>query len=193
LSRPSGEANEAERALLARIAEGDERALEDLYQRFQPRIMAFANQRLNDLAAASDTLNEVMLEIWKSASRFEGRSSVATWILSITRYRIIDRLRKRGDRVFEDIEESSPADTTANAEDVMAGVGDALSVRTCVERLPPAQREVIHLAFFQELSYSEIARVMDCPEGTVKTRVYHAKRSLKVCLAAGLAGSPAHA
>ncbi|MBW2245464.1 MAG: RNA polymerase sigma factor, partial [Deltaproteobacteria bacterium] len=106
---------------------------------------------------------------------------------------IIDRLRKRGDRVFEDIEESSPADTTANAEDVMAGVGDALSVRTCVERLPPAQREVIHLAFFQELSYSEIARVMDCPEGTVKTRVYHAKRSLKVCLAAGLAGSPAHA
>ncbi|MBW2396846.1 MAG: sigma-70 family RNA polymerase sigma factor [Deltaproteobacteria bacterium] len=193
MSRPSGEANEAERALLARIAEGDERALEDLYQRFQPRIMAFANQRLNDLAAASDTLNEVMLEIWKSASRFEGRSSVATWILSITRYRIIDRLRKRGDRVFEDIEESSPADTTANAEDVMAGVGDALSVRTCVERLPPAQREVIHLAFFQELSYSEIARVMDCPEGTVKTRVYHAKRSLKVCLAAGLAGSPAHA
>ncbi|MBW2241659.1 MAG: sigma-70 family RNA polymerase sigma factor, partial [Deltaproteobacteria bacterium] len=125
MSRPSGEANEAERALLARIAEGDERALEDLYQRFQPRIMAFANQRLNDLAAASDTLNEVMLEIWKSASRFEGRSSVATWILSITRYRIIDRLRKRGDRVFEDIEESSPADTTANAEDVMAGVGDA--------------------------------------------------------------------
>ncbi|MCP5058586.1 MAG: sigma-70 family RNA polymerase sigma factor [bacterium] len=193
MSRPSGEANEAERALLARIAEGDERALEDLYRRYQPRILAFANQRLNDLAAASDTLNEVMLEIWKSASRFEGRSSVATWILSITRFRVIDRLRQRGDRVFEDIEESSPTDAAANAEDVMAGAGDALSVRACIDELPVAQREAIHMAFFQELSYTEIAQVMECPEGTVKTRVYHAKRALKLCLGRGAEGSPGHA
>ncbi|MCP3984962.1 MAG: sigma-70 family RNA polymerase sigma factor [bacterium] len=193
MSRPEGEANQAERALLARIAEGDERALEDLYRRFEPRILAFANQRLNDLAAASDTLNEVMLEIWKSASRFEGRSSVATWILSITRHRIIDRLRKRGGRVFEDIEESNAVDTAESAEGVMAGVADAQNVRVCIEELPPTQREVIHLAFFQELSYVEIARVMDCPEGTVKTRVYHAKRALKTCLAGIFGGSPAHA
>ena len=188
-----GDAAEIERALLARIAERDEHALEELYRRFEPRILAFAQQRLNDLAAASDTLNEVMLEIWKSASRFEGRSSVATWILSITRFRIIDRLRQRGGRVFEDIEESSLPDTSESAEAALANAADAQTVRACIQELPPAQRDAIHLAFFEDLSYAEIARVMDCPEGTVKTRVYHAKRALRACLASGLVEGPAHA
>lgn len=193
MTSPSGDAVEIERALLARIGERDEHALEELYRRFEPRIMAFAQQRLNDSAAASDTLNEVMLEIWKSASRFEGRSSVATWILSITRFRIIDRLRQRGGRVFEDIEESSLSDTSESAEAALASASDAQTVRTCIQQLPPKQRDAIHLAFFEDLSYAEIARVMDCPEGTVKTRVYHAKRALKACLAAGPLEGLAHA
>jgi RNA polymerase sigma-70 factor (ECF subfamily) len=183
-SARSAREGDVERALIERIADGDERALEDLYRRFEPRVLGFARQRLNDPAAASDILNEVMLEIWKSAPRFEGRSSVATWVLSITRHRVIDRLRQRGNRVFEDLDEAGPADTAASAEDALAGAGDASAVRDCIERLPDAQREAVHLAFFEDLAYGEIARIMDCPEGTVKTRVYHAKRSLKDCLAA---------
>ena len=193
MTRPPREGADVERALLLRIGEGDERALEDLYRRFEPRILAFAYQRLNDSAAASDTLNEVMLEIWNSASRFEGRSSVATWILSITRFRVIDRLRKRGGRVFEELEDATSEDPAESAEDALAGAGDAQWVRRCVEQLPPAQRDAIHLAFFEDLSYADIAKVMDCPEGTVKTRVYHAKRALKSCLAEAASEMPSHA
>lgn len=175
-------AEEIERTLLHRIAEGDEGALEDLYHRYQPRILAFAHQRLNDPHAASDTLNEVMLEVWKSAARFEGRSTVASWILSIARHRIIDRHRARGNRSFDPLENESLIDSRPSPEDALVMASDASVVRSCVERLPDLQREAIHLAFFEGLSYAEIARVMSCPEGTVKTRVYHAKQNLKTDL-----------
>ena len=172
-----------ERALVQRIAERDEKALEELYRRYEPRVLAFAQQRLNDMATAFDTLNEVMLEVWKSAERFEGRSSVATWILSITRHRVIDRLRQRGDRVFEEMDDAATDERAVDAEGALAGAADARQVRHCIEELPSAQRDAVHLAFFEDLSYADIARVMECPEGTVKTRVYHAKRALKDCLA----------
>jgi len=187
-SAPSRREADLERALISRIGKGDERALEEFYGRFERRILAFAQQRLNDPASASDILNEVMLEIWKSASRYEGRSSVATWVLSITRHRLIDRLRQQGGRVFEDIDEVSLMADVPSAEEALAGAADASAVRACIEQLPAAQREAIHLAFFEDRSYAEIAQIMDCPEGTVKTRVYHAKRILKGCLAGEAAG-----
>ena len=181
-SRSSSTADE-EQDLVARIAARDESALEELYRRFEPRIMAFAYRRLNDPGAAADTLNEVMLEVWKSAERFEGRSSVATWILSITRHRVIDRLRARGGRIFEEIDEGEEDTRAVDAEAAMAGAADAGAVRDCIEELPDAQREAVHLAFFEDMAYADIAQVMECPEGTVKTRVYHAKKALKDCLA----------
>jgi len=173
-----------ERDLLAQVGAGDEAALNQLYRRFEPRILAFAQQRLNDHAAACDILNEVMLEVWRSAKRFEGRSSVATWIFSITRYRLIDLLRRRGRQAADQIDEDLPAEGLVDAEQALAGAADAQQLRFCLERLPERQRDTLHLAFFEDLSYPEIARVMDCPEGTVKTRVYHAKQALKRCLTA---------
>jgi len=65
---------------------------------------------------------------------------------------------------------------------VIAGAQDAERLRHCLDRLPEGQREVMHLAFFEDLSYREIASLIDSPEGTVKSRVYHAKEALKRCL-----------
>ncbi len=172
---------ESDEALLERITERDEEALHELYRRFAPRLGGFLRSRLNDPVAIDDVINVVMLEVWKSASRFEGRSSAASWILSIARHRAIDQMRKSGGHDHDEIDESIEA-PDAGAEMLLDAAADAARVRECIEELPRAQREAVHLAFFEELAYGEIARVMDCPPGTVKTRVFHAKRALKRCL-----------
>ena len=128
----------------------------------------------------------------KTGSSMPPMIRVSSWVLGIARHKILDQFRKRGDRSFEDVDERLASCTPASAADALAGVQDAGAVHECMGRLPAAQREAVHLAFFQDLAYPEIARVMDCPEGTVKTRVFHAKRALKQCLEL-LRGGGAHA
>lgn len=171
-------------ALLARMAAGDdaEAALERLYRLMQPRLYAFALRRLGDPFEAEDIVNDVLLEVWRSAARFQGRSQARSWILGIAHHKIVDVLRRRG-RLHAQTE-TEIADEEADMDAALAGAQDAESLRQCLERLPDAQRTVVHLAFFEDLSYSEIARIVDIPVGTIKTRMFHAKRALKACLAA---------
>jgi RNA polymerase sigma-70 factor (ECF subfamily) len=74
-------------------------------------------------------------------------------------------------------------DNQVNMEQVLAGADDADMIQNCMKKLSGTHREVIHLAFFEDMHYQEIAQVSDCPEGTIKTRVFHAKQALKKCLA----------
>lgn len=168
--------------LLQRIATGDQRAIEDLYRVYHGRIYAFALKRLNDPADAADVLNDVMLEVWRSASRFEGRSKPLTWILGIAHHKTIDKLRKRYKVIHEELDPQTPDPDTITALDALAGVENAKQLRECVDELSDAHRMVVHLAFFEDLSYGEIAGIAGCPEGTVKTRMFHAKKLLKQCL-----------
>ncbi len=170
--------------LLAEVAAGNEDALLELYRAFEGRIFGFAQSRLNDPAVASDLVNEVMVEVWKKAATFEGRSAAASWILGITRYKIMDELRRRGRRQFDELDESAPDETQVNVSDALAAAGDAQHVQECMRGLSEAQREAVHLAFYEDLSYAEISEIAGCPEGTVKTRVYHAKKALMQCLQA---------
>jgi RNA polymerase sigma-70 factor (ECF subfamily) len=174
--------------LLAQIADGDEAALEQLYRRFAPRIAGFLRKRMNDEAAIDDVLNTVMLEVWKSAGRYEGRSSAAGFILSIARHRGIDQVRRGGGREFEEVSEIMEDEMVINAQAVLEAAVDTRRLQACLEQLGATQREAVHLAFFEDLPYDEIAEVMSCPTGTVKTRVYHAKRALKKCLGQAEAG-----
>lgn len=168
--------------LLQRITGGDERAVEELYRAYHERIYAFAMKRLNNSADAADVLNDVMLEVWRSAFRFEGRSRPLTWILGIANYKIIDKLRKRYKVIHEEIDPQIPDPDNIPALDAIVGVEDARQLRDCLDELSDSHRMVVHLAFFEDLSYGEIARIADCPEGTVKTRMFHAKKLLKQCL-----------
>lgn len=166
-------------ALLVGVAGGSEDALADLYQRVESPIYAFAFARLDDSQQAAGVLNEVMLEVWRRASSFEGRSRPLTWILGIAHYKIVDTLRRRErwkpgpppDEGTPDVTTPSPYAQARRRERRMA-------LRRGLARLSDGHRQVIHLAFFEDLSYSEIARVLDIPEGTVKTRVFHAKKIL---------------
>ncbi len=173
--------------LLQQIAKGQQKALETFYQLYEPRVYRYALSRLNDSFEAADTLNEVMMEVWKYAERFEGRSKVSTWLLGITHHKVYDRLRKRKKTNLEDdiddFTNQLTDDNSIHMEQVIAGADDADMIKSCMNKLSSPQREVIHLAFYEDMHYQEIAKISDCPEGTVKTRVFHAKQSLKKCIA----------
>ncbi len=177
-------------AWLDAIAAGDEAAMRRFYETYAGAVYAFALRRLDEPAEAADLLHDVMLEVWRKAAGYQGRSRVRTWLLGIAHHRILDRLRALGRaRRREDPEADAAAhpDERGNTLAAVAGAGDARQVRRCLDGLPAIHRQVMHLAFYQELSYPEIAAVLGCPSGTVKTRMMHARRAMKRCLeAAGL-------
>jgi len=177
------------REMLAAIAGGSEAALAEFYRVHHARIYSFIVKRVQNGADAADILNEVMLEVWRGAGGFQGRSQVLTWVLGIAHHKIVDCLRRRSPHVALDDElAGNIADESDGAPETLAQRQDAALLRYCVDKLSDNHRTVVHLAFFQDLSYPEIAEILSCPEGTVKTRMFHAKQLLKRCLAqAGLA------
>lgn len=178
------DADEEARRLLARIATGDERALEQFYRAHHGAVYQFALRLVKNAADAAELVNEAMLEVWRAAARFRGESRVRTWLLGIVNYRAIDLMRRRKPQseeltCVEDVVDEGSCDI----HEALAGAETAQHVRTCVERLPDRQRQVVHLTFFEQLAYPEVAQVLAVPTGTVKTRIMHAKQRLLHCLA----------
>jgi RNA polymerase sigma-70 factor (ECF subfamily) len=168
--------------LLRRIAAGSEQALSDFYQAFHSSVYAFALKLLKDPVDSAEILNEVMMEVWRCAIRFEGRSKARTWVMGITHHKIVDQLRKRGRYKTEEIDPNIPDEDSSMVIDAIVGAENAKFIRRCMEKLSDAHHQVVHLTFFEDLSYPEIAQILNCPLGTVKTRMFHAKQLLKKCL-----------
>jgi RNA polymerase sigma-70 factor (ECF subfamily) len=168
--------------LLKQVASGDQNAMSEFYDRFHSAVYHFALKRMREPSDAAEVLNLVMLEVWKTAGRFEGRSKVRTWLLGITNHKIIDALRKIGRHEGEELTDVHEDESQHEAIDLVALSEHAGFIQRCMEALSDAHRQVVHLAFFEDLVYTEIADIMECPEGTVKTRMYHAKTALKKCL-----------
>ncbi len=169
--------------LLDRIAQGERSALERLYRDHHGHIHAFILQRIPDPLEAAEILNDVMLTLWQQAHRFAGRSRGMTWILGIAHHKCLDARRRhaRGPQQTA-LAENDPGEDDATACQALAALDDAALLRYCLERLSEAHRMVIHLAFYHDLGYSDIAAIEGCPEGTVKSRMLYAKRALKRCL-----------
>jgi len=170
------------RALMSAIAAGDQEALAGLYRLYEKRIFRFITSRLNDPFEAGDILHEVFLEVWRAAGRFEGRSKVRTWLFGIAYRKTMDRFRRMS-RVTLTDEVPEVEDDSAPALDVVAAGQEAGHLRHCIDTLSPAHRLAIELAFFEDMPYREIAATAGIPEGTVKTRIHHAKNLLRRCLA----------
>jgi len=173
---------EEDQVLLDRIKAKDEQAMSEFYDKFKSVIYCFALKKMREPADAAEVLNQVMHEVWKTAERFEGRSKLQTWVLGITNHKIIDSLRKIGRHEGDEIPESLEDESQDAAIDLVALGENAQFIQNCMKNLSDSHREVVHLAFFEDLIYSEIAEIIERPEGTVKTRMYHAKVSLKKCL-----------
>jgi RNA polymerase sigma-70 factor, ECF subfamily len=177
------------RRWLAEIAQGREQALEQFYRHYHAPVFHFAQRLVNNAADAAEIVNETMLEVWRAAARYAGESRVRTWLFGIVNHRAIDLLRRRRRNVTDEIEDLIDESPGCSITDVIGGAQDAGHVRSCVEQLPERQKAVVHLAFFEELSYPEVAQALNVPVGTIKTRVMHAKLRLQQCLAGRFAES----
>ncbi|MEI9903768.1 MAG: sigma-70 family RNA polymerase sigma factor [Asticcacaulis sp.] len=171
--------------LIGRVVTGDLRAFETLYKAYHSRLSHFLIRLLRRPVVVEEVVNDTMLVVWNRADTYNGQSKVSTWIFAIAYRRALKAMR-RMDEPMEDVfadrrqsEEAGPEQQFGQRQ-----VGRALT--GAMESLSQDHRAVVHLAYFQELGYREIAEIMDCPVDTVKTRMYHARRNLRSHLAGQL-------
>ena len=164
-------------ALLDQLAAGDNAALGEVYDRYAGLVNGLALRILRNNEEAEEVIQEVFVQIWRQAARFDrARGTAEAWICTITRTRALDRLRRRTSRREE-------------SDDLIPGLGEtprtveALAVRKALDGLSTAERTVLELAFYEGLTQSEIALRLGQPLGTVKTRIRTAMIRLRDVLA----------
>lgn len=171
------------RSALARIARGDEGALEELHSLYAPAVFAFVSARLGDRGAAEEAAVDVWLGCWRSAAAFRGDSRVLTWLLGITKRQVYVRMRRaRPVECALDDGTEQLADETGDALEVLLAQAGLDEIVAALDALEPALAETVRLAWLHELPYAEIAQVTDVPVGTVKSRVSRARALLQKTL-----------
>ena len=170
--------NPRELALLDGIRQGDRSAFEALYRLYYPRLTNFLMRMVRRPQLVEEVLNDTMMVVWQRPDSFHGGSKLSTWILAIAYRKALKGLKKQDDPIEDEdgggriSEEESPEENSANLRrrQLLAKAMDELS---------PAHRAVVDLTYYHELDYNEIAGILDCPVGTVKTRMFHARRQLQ--------------
>jgi len=168
---------QADLARMAKVAAGDRLVMKSVFEEFSGPLNSFVRNWLANPHDASDVVSEVMIEVWKNASRYEGRSALKSWIFSIARNKSVDQNRK-GSRISYTDQVPDSADLSRDAVEHLAASQDAKVIKRALELLSPPHRRAIHLAFFEDMTYAQIADIEDCPVGTIKTRILHAKKRL---------------
>jgi RNA polymerase sigma-70 factor (ECF subfamily) len=158
-----------EREILRRIAGGDEAALETLYRSYHPRLIRFLGRFSGNAAIVEEAINDTMFVVWQSAERFRGDSSPSTWILGIAYRKVLQALRREKPKEL-------PLELNGSNPDIVHDIAAA------VRRLPVNHAAVVVLTYEFGYSYREISQILDCPENTVKTRMFNARRKLKSML-----------
>lgn len=171
--------------LLARIAERDEGAFRELYRAFSRKLYAYVLRQLSNEAQAEEIVSDTLYEVWKAPERFRGDSQFSTWLIGIARNKVLMAWRgRKPDAVHDDLDDV--AETMASEEpgafDLLAQQQRSAGVRRCMDKLSSEHRECIHLVFYEGMSVNDVAKTQQCPEGTVKTRLFHARQKLKNCL-----------
>ena len=165
-------------ALVRAIAQGDAQALDKLYARHGPGLLAYLTGRLGERQLAEEVLQDVMLAVWKGAGRFRGESKVRTWLLSIARYRAINAQRRR--RLPQvTLDETIPVQGENEPQQVLEQSTKQEYLNRAMAHLPAEQRETLELIFYHGLSGPEAASIQGISVGTVKSRLHRAKKALR--------------
>ena len=178
-----------EQELLKRAKAGDVAAFEELVEGYQKKLFSLAYRIVGNPEDAADMVQEALIRIFRSIAKFKEQSSFSTWIYRITTNVCLDELRKRknkkefsldqeihgedGDMKRQIRSDEMLTDNIAEQEELRDIVNNAINI------LPEYQRIVISLRDIQGLTYSEISQVLNCPEGTVKSRINRARNALK--------------
>ncbi|QNK79898.1 ECF RNA polymerase sigma factor SigK [Nakamurella sp. PAMC28650] len=172
-------------SLLQRVSGGDQPAFAALYERFSPRVFGLANRILRDPSQAEEVAQEIFLEIWQRASRFDRTRGTATsWIMTITHGRSVDRVRHSQASRARDLKstvENFDREVDTVAESVVQH-SDASEVRGCLETLTPLQRESITLAYFGGHTQREVGEMLGTALPTIKTRMRDGLIRLRDCM-----------
>lgn len=172
-------------ALIDRVAHGDIPAFESLFRRYRPRLRRFLARFSRRPQVIDEILNDTMFVIWRKAGTFNARSKASTWILGIAMRRSLkavedlDRAQRLAAFDVDDIE--APTQSGPEAQAVRGELRARLA--RAVETLSADHRAVVELTYFEGRSCAEVAAIVGCPVGTVKTRMMHARRRLKAQLA----------
>jgi RNA polymerase sigma-70 factor (ECF subfamily) len=180
---PASPLGEEDAILVQQVREGREEALQQLYRRYAPLVFHLACRSL-DRAAAEEVVQDTFLAVWRKAADFDpAKGSFRTWLLGISRHRMLDELRSRtrrpqssGDPLLEQVALSAEdplPDEAMWREYQRDAVSDALAA------LPEPQRKALRLAFFADLTHEEVARTLQVPLGTAKTRIRSGLRLLE--------------
>jgi RNA polymerase sigma-70 factor (ECF subfamily) len=174
--------DDAEGEIVVRIAAGERQALDTLYQRYAQPLFGYLLTLTADRGLAEEILQDTFVAAWRAAARFEARSSVKTWLFGIARRQAHNSLRRRnltltGDAALDQTpsDEPEPEEATLRNADRQALTG-------AIEQLRPVHREVLLLAFVHDLSYAEMADLLDVPLGTIRSRLSNARRLLRQIL-----------
>jgi RNA polymerase sigma-70 factor (ECF subfamily) len=168
--------------LLAEVARGDHAAFEAVYRELSGPVYGVIRQVLRDPAQSEEVAQEVLLEIWRTASRFDpARGSAAAWAVTIAHRRAVDRVRSENACSQREVKAAAAATAADVAEAVEASL-EGQRVRRCLDGLTGLQRESIRLAYYSGYTYPQVARLLGVALGTVKTRIRDGLIRMRDCL-----------
>src|SRR5262249_1621432 len=182
-AQPGDPVGASPEALLHRVAGGDHAAFEAVYDEFAGPVYGLVRKVLRDPAQLEEVAQEVLLEVWRLASRFDpAKGSPAAWVMTIAHRRAVDRVRSENVVVRE---ANLPPDDAVDGEDVADLVEAALDrqrVRRCLSALTPLQAESVKLAYYGGYTYQQVAKLLGVPLGTIKTRIRDGLIRLRDCM-----------
>lgn len=162
-----------DRQLIQRVAKGDERAFNELYERYVAAAFGLATRICGDRSLAEDVVQEAFLSIWRKPGSYSpDRGSVAAYVMAAVHHKAVDAIRHEESLKRRERKVSEPAETSnedIEQEGWLSVMGD--QVRSAVAKLSPLQSEALELAYFEGLTYSEVATKLEIPLGTAKTRL----------------------
>ena len=181
-----GEGNRVEAdELLVLVAGGDQQAFEELYGLVSGPVFGLVRRLVRDAAQSEEVTQEVLLELWRSAPKFDpARGSALSWILTLAHRRAVDRVRSAraaGEREQREALRAHHPAFDQVTEEVEAGL-EREWVRRCLDRLTALQRQSVTLAYYDGYTYREVAERLSLPLGTVKTRMRDGLTRLRACL-----------
>ena len=164
--------------LVERIAAGDKLAMQVLFARHRAPVYRWLYRFVGNETVAEDLLSDVFFDVWQQADRFEGRSAVSTWLLSIARFKALSARRRRTHAELNEVIEATVADSADNAEVVLEKKHQGEMLRGALTKLSREHREIIDLVYYHEKSVDEAAEILGIPAATVKTRMFYARKKL---------------
>jgi RNA polymerase sigma-70 factor (ECF subfamily) len=169
--------------VLARVARGDQAAFEAVYDQFAGPVYGLVRKVLRDPAQSEEVAQEVLLEVWRTASRFDpARGSAAAWMMTIAHRRAVDRVRSETASVAREQRLTSGPVTGDDVAELVETKLDRQRVRRCLGALTQLQAESVKLAYYGGYTYPQVAELIGVPLGTIKTRIRDGLIRLRDCM-----------